>query len=531
MDPLTSKPATIANPAADLHSGAEAPKHESNWFGDAGRDTWLSGLVILLMFPVMLALFWFPVKRAFTSVEVNYNEGWNTYRAAMVAKGIPLYGALPRQFAGGTAYPPLSFHVMGLLGNANTFTEVGRVISILSLLATGIFVGLIVKQAGGSQHTAVFSFLLYEIGIALLRADRIGMNDPQLLGEAISAAGLYFYVRNPDSRRLLWLSAMLFCVAGFTKHNLIAFPAAVGLDLLFRSRRSFFTWVGAMAVSGGLLTALTFAVDGRYFLLHLMGSGGRTYSYAAAWSQFHHFVEKFQPLLVIAIAWSILALRSRRVLALAFAITTGLAIYLSGGYGVDLNIFFNAFAVTVIACGLMISDIEFAFYSSRSALLNPSATMMCGLFFISVFIFAPGQLRRDRQLLRALPAEQAEFNTAMDFLKSRPGPAICESHLLCYDAGKPFEFEPFSVRYLLMTGKLREDDVLQLLKTHHFQTVEIALRSDEEDLSAPALLASLGSDQKDPEKERRFSPNFMTELLQDYQLSLRTKDMVIFCPK
>jgi hypothetical protein len=57
------------------------------------------------------------------------------------------------------------------------------------------------------------------------------------------------------------------------------------------------------------------------------------------------------------------------------------------------------------------------------------------------------------------------------------------------------------------------------------------LRSDEEDLSDSELRSSLSSDQKDPEKMRRFSPNFMNELLQDYQLSMRTSDMAFFATK
>src|SRR5262249_31893297 len=156
-----------------------------------------------------------------------------------------------------------------------------------------------VKQGGGSRLTAIFSFLLYEIGIALLRADRIGMNDPQLLGEAFSAAGLYVYVRDPDSKRHLCFSGLLFCLAGFTKPNLIAFPAAVAIDLLIRSRKSFVIWAGAILLSAGFLTAGTVLVDGRYFLNHLMGGGGRAYSYHQAWSQFHHYVERFQCLLVL----------------------------------------------------------------------------------------------------------------------------------------------------------------------------------------------------------------------------------------
>ncbi len=529
--PLSESPATMDR-SDERNQSTEAPGSGDSFSGEPERNSWLATVVSFLMIVTMLALFWFPVRRIFANVEVNYNEGWNAYRAAMVARGIPLYAAPPQGFGTGTAYPPISFHLISWLGTPHSYVLAGRLLSLLSLMATGVFVALIVRQGGGSWQTVVFSFLLYEIGIAILRADRIGMYDPQLLGEALSTAGLYFYVRNPDSRRLLCISALLFCLAGFTKHNLIAFPAAVAIDLVIRSRRAFVTWAGAMVLSAGLLAAVTLAVDGRYFFLHLMGGGGgRTYSFWIAWSQFHHYVERFQCLLVIGTAWSVRAFRSRTVFAAAFVLSHGLAFLLGGGYGVDLNIFFNGFAATVIVCGLALSDISSALVRLRPGALNPTATMMFGLFFISIMVFVPGQLRHDRQQMRLLPGQEREFKSAVEFLKTRPGPALCESHLLCYEAGKPFEFEPFSVRDQLMTGRLHENDVLQLLRTHHFQTVEIALRSDEEALNASDLQTSLALDQKDPEKERRFSPNFMKELLEDYRLSLRTSEMAVFSPK
>lgn len=495
------------------------------------RDTWLSLAVICLMTVTMLALFRFPVKRIFANIEVNYNEGWNAYRADMVAKGIRLYGEPPKGFGTATAYPPISFHLISWLGSANTYLVVGRLVSLLSLIATGILIGLIVRKAGGSQLTAIFAFLLYELGIVLLKADRVGMYDPQLLGEALSAAGLYFYVRDPDSKRLLCVSALFFCLGGFTKHNLLALPLAVAIDLVFRSWKSFATWAGAMVVSAGLLTAATMLVDGRYFFAHLLGNGGgRTYSVMMAWSQFHHYVEKFQTLLVIATAWSVHSFRSRRLFVAAFVLSHGLAFLLGGGYGVDLNVFFNGFAVTVIICGLALSDLSSALVALRPGGLNPTATMMFGLFCISIMIFVPGQLKRDQAQMRALPAQEKEFQSAVTFLKAHPGPGLCESHLLCYEAGKPFEFEPFSVRDQVQTGRMREEDVLQLLKTRHFQTVELWVLSDEENLSDAQLETNLAAEQKDFTQERRFSEAFLRELLKDYRLSMRTTSMAIFTP-
>jgi len=527
MSTLFSKSPATTNTSAEQNETPSAPNAGQFYSGETACDSWLSRLVLCLMAATLVALFWFPLRRMFANVEVNYNEGWNSYRAAMVADGIPLYGKPPQNFGTATAYPPLSFHLIGALGTRNTFSEVGRWVSLISLLAIGILVALIVKRGGGSRQAAIFSFLLYEIAVALMLPDRIGMNDPQLLAEALSVAGFYFYVRNPISSRLLCVSALLFCLAGFTKQTLIVFPAAVAIDLLFRSRRAFVTWAGAMVLFAGLLAALTFSIDGRYFALHLMSK--RAFSYSMAWSQFHRYALLFQSLLVIATAWSISALRTRRVFALAFVFANALAFLLAGGAGVDLNIFFNALAATVIACGFALSDIRFALPGWRPAVVNSAGVLMFGLLFMSTMIFAPGQLRRDREKLRTLPALESEFSSSVEFVKARPGPALCESLLLCYKAGKPFEYEPFSVRDQINTGLIKEDEVLELLKTHHFQIVEIALRSDEQNLKEWAdLRTSLASDQTDPDRQRRFTPNFMKELLADYHLSKRTSEMALF---
>ena len=503
-----------------------ASKSGGFYLGESARNTWVSAGVLCLMTATLVALFWFPLRRSFANVEVNYNEGWNAYRAAMVASRIPLYGKPPQGLGTATAYPPLSFHLIGALGTPNTFTTIGRWISLISLVTIGFLIALIVKRGSRSLLAAIFSFLLYEIAIALMLPDRIGMNDPQLLAEALSVAGLYFYVRNPISNRLLCASALLFCLAGFTKQTLIAFPAAVAIDLLFRSRRAFLTWAGAMVLSAGLLTALTFLIDGRYFLLHLMSK--RAYSYWIAWSQYHKYVLLFQSMLVVATAWSVLAFRSRRVFACAFVFSHALAFLLGGGAGVDMNIFFNPLAAAVIACGLAVSDISFAIMDWRPGLLNSASALMFAVFLISIMIFVPGQLRRDRQKMRALPTVENEFRSAVEFVKARPGPALCESHLLCYEAGKPFEYEPHSVRDQINIGAIKDDDVLQLLRAHHFQTVQILLRSDEADLQEDGLRESLTNDQTDPDKVRRFTPDFMKELLADYHLSKRTSDMALF---
>jgi hypothetical protein len=93
------------------------------------------------------------------------------------------------------------------------------------------------------------------------------------------------------------------------------------------------------------------------------------------------------------------------------------------------------------------------------------------------------------------------------------------------------EIDAFSLAEELKTGQIKEDDVLRLLSSHHFQTIQIALRTDEDTLKNwEDLRGSLASDQKDPAKLRRFPSSFMKELLADYHLSKRTSEMALFSP-
>src|ERR1700676_4064641 len=52
--------------------------------------------VLLLLCALALTALWYPVQRISQYADINYNEGWNTYRADMAARGDPLYARPPR---------------------------------------------------------------------------------------------------------------------------------------------------------------------------------------------------------------------------------------------------------------------------------------------------------------------------------------------------------------------------------------------------------------------------------------------------
>lgn len=483
-------------------------------------DSLLTVAVIGLMVLIWAALLWFPVLRITGDAQVNYNEGWNAYKQSAVANGLPLYGNPPDVLSGATTYPPVSFHLIGWLGLNSLYVTAGRWVSLCSLILTGMFVGLIVNRYAASLSISLFSSLFYVIGIAVLFPSRLGMNDPQLLGEALTTAGLYCYVRNNDSKRMLCVSALLFCLAGFTKQNLVAFPAAVAIDLLLRSRKMFAGWMGWMALLGGSFVATSMLIDGRYFLLHLFFP--RAYSLRDGWhTNTHPYFVMFAALLFVTTLWTIVAFRSRVLLVSAFILSHALAFCLAGGDGVDVNIYFNALAAAVILCGAALSDVATV---ARNVALHfsqpgPTAAVMLALF-ASIVIHVPGQLQDNYANSKLLTIQNAEFLSATQFVRARPGPALCESLLLCYQAGKPYQFDPLVIRDQIKIGKLDEREVLRLLETHQLQIVQLTVSPEDAKASPESLV-----------KERsRFTGKFMQQLVDNYRIALRTSQLLIFVP-
>jgi hypothetical protein len=484
------------------------------------RSSWFAVAVIGLLTLILLGLLSLPVKRIAANVQVNYNEGWNAYRQQMTIDGVSLYGSPPGRLTGETGYPPVSFHLVGWLGRMGAgCTAAGRWLSLLSLLATGIFVGLIVSSQGGGAVISLLSFLLFEIGISVFFPSRRGMNDPELLGLAITTAGLYCYVRNPTRSRLIFISAALFCLAGFTKQTMLAFPAAVAIDLLIRSRQLFVPWAGAMIAAAGLLSAFTFLINGRFVLVHWLVA--RSYSYTAGWHNIiHEYLLGFQGLLIVGAVWAISTFRFRRVFVLAFVISHILAFLLAGTEGIDLNICFNAFAAAVIASGLALTDLNAAIRHCRTNVTFPGFPQaLAAALAMTLLINVPGQLREDLAQSRALASSENEFRSVVNFVKMQPGSALCDSLLVCYEAGKPYEFYSLFVRDQIRTGALKEGEVLELIRNHRFKAIQVP--------SVP----SDGGDPRVPRERRYLTRNFIQELFTHYRIGMQTPEMLVYIPK
>src|SRR6266545_158591 len=105
----------------------------------------LMSFSLMIIFVLICGILWYPVVRSTYSSEINYNEGWNSYYATYASLGKALYASESHYI--GLNYPPLSFHLVGLVGKLlGDVTRAGRWISLLSLAATAVGVALIVYQ-------------------------------------------------------------------------------------------------------------------------------------------------------------------------------------------------------------------------------------------------------------------------------------------------------------------------------------------------------------------------------------------------
>ena len=500
-------------PASPERPDSAPPSAPREAFAAAPSLPWtLTWFVLALLF---LTLVWYPASKLSAHYSFGSNEGFNTTFAAEAAAGVPIYGNPPvYSYAN---YPPVSFHLIAWL---SVFTHdinlTGRWISFFAYLAIGGLIALIVERLSRSWRYAAYSGLCWLIWIPAFDVGRVGLNDPHLLGVAFSLAGLYGFLRDPESTRWLGISAAVFAVSLFTKQSLVAFPAAVAIQLALTSRRRLAIWLGAAAAACVILLLLTLALDGKYFFDHLMLP--RAYYLSDIWASLGPYLYFVQVPFVVAIVWAcrITTIGSAGFLLWGFPLAHAVGAFYCGGAGAGVNHLFDAMILTAIIVGLALPGVGQVIEGSRFPRAALTFVLVVPCFLTSLVVLA-----------RRLPADlghnpnevaqaEAEFTGVSNFLRSQPGPALCESLLLCYAAGKPATYDPFVVDQLMRTGRIPQEQVVQLIARRQFAAIQIDWNANEP---------------MQPSPRTRFPGPVMRALFSGYQLALRSGKYAVFTPR
>jgi hypothetical protein len=397
------------------------------------------------------------------------------------------------------------------------YVAAGRWISVFAYIAIGLLAGLIVRALSGYVRAGVYAALCWYVWLAAFDPTRIGFNDPHLLAVFFGMAGFYCYVRDPESTRWLAASAVLFAVSLFTKQTLIAFPAAVAIELFLTSKKRLGMWLGIAIGTCVVLLLATFAVDGPHFFSYLLSP--RTFAFGDFLNMFMLYTAMFQVVIAAALIW-ILHYSGEgrdRALVWAAALANILGCVLVFGVGAGINHFFDAMLSIILILGSSVALV--ARFAEQTRWPQATLAIVLGVvFFFGPIVNVPRRIMEAQSNESQRNEREQSFAAVVNFLKARPGQALCEEPMFCFEAGKPKVYDAFNAGEVFKTGTLPESAVLDLLDARAFAAIQLNWST---------------SDPIRPAKPRnsRFTDTFVRKLFATYRPAIQTPTALIFAPQ
>ena len=479
---------------------------------DSHPVPWMAAFCILGL--LLLVIMWYPVSKIGARYTESNFDGFNLHYQEALVRGEKLYGEPPKYTW--ENYPPFSFHLIAFLGSiTHDLNAAGRWVSLLAYLAIGVIMALIVETFTASRRVAAWAALTWWIWLAAFDVSHVPVNDPHILGIALSMGGLYCLVRGSESTRLLCTSAILFSLSLFTKHSLVAFPAAAAVHLFLTSKRRFLMWLASAFLSCLVLLLLTIAIDGPYFLQHM--TPPRAYypwGIADNTATYGHFVAVG---FAVALIWALrnVSFVQAGVLIWAFVIALPVAMVYGGGAGSNINHYYDAMISTAMLVALavpglmrLVEQVRFPRTSLGILLVVP--------FFLTTFLMLPHRIYADLDAYHRRARTELEFNFVADLVAQQPGPALCEDTPICSAAGKPRVYDPFHTDQLVRTSQVRPELFAQLMQSQYFKVIELEWHASEPMDARPRV---------------HFTGPVMRAIFAAYQLKARTDRHAVFVPR
>jgi hypothetical protein len=337
--------------------------------------------------------------------------------------------------------------------------------------------------------------------------------------------GLVVYVSGRPNWPRLLACALLFAAGGFVKQIVVIFPAAVTVDLWWRNRGRFFSWLVCLALAAALFAAASTVVAGGDFLARILEP--RLW----LWPRVLYHVKKLFFFLKGPVAASIVVLcrplpPERSVLLRTAGIAALVAgVAFAGGDGVSINVFLELAVIMGLLAGVALAGWRKRAPRGRGAAL-------VGILLPLLFA-APILARLERTLpplihfpesRQAIAARQARFLSAAAWLRARPGEALCESLLLCFAAGKPLVVDPYGAREQILTGRVAEAALVRLIAEHRFAVIALPVELREAPGSPGRVFADVLT-------ELRFTPATLAAIAREYAPAARLPAAVFYTPR
>jgi hypothetical protein len=377
-------------------------------------------------------------------VPLDPNEGWNAAHTLAVTAGQALYP--PPQSLMVNNYPPLSFYIVGSLARLTGDAVVaGRILSLLAFLAVCGGIALVLGQMGCGLRGRLFAILFFAATL-LIASDYVGMDDPQLAGHAVQVFALLLLLRGQTVGAALGFAASL-----FLKHNMLALPLAAAAWLVWQDRVAALRFITS-GIAAGLLGLVLFHLAYGVSLLSQLASARLVLLANLRFAVSHLWwaVLPLAALLALRAPWKNFCL-----LYAAAALTLGLAF--AAGDGVDTNAFFDLGLACALGLGLASQSVGTCPLAACSAV--PLLLFLAFHWSDNNFFFT-----------RDFAAQSARD---IAFLKSRPGPALCDQLSLCLWAGKGASVDVFNIGEAIKTGARDPAPLAGMIRTHRFSVLQL----------------------------------------------------------
>jgi hypothetical protein len=419
-----------------------------------------------------------PLWRIGFPIEIAQNEGWNAYWADAAMGAAPLYPPLDGLIVNN--YPPLSFYAVGAL--AKLFGDalyVGRALSLIAIFALGALIAKAITQLGGGRAGAAVGGLWFVAVMMRSFAHYAGMNDPQLVAQAMMMAALVWLFAREARGRSAVPPILAMAVAGFYKHNIVGIPATALLWLALRDwRRAVLPFMlGTGAAALGL--AICVLVYGDAFIANLLVPRPHD------WMRSLKGLGRLQWVAPALVLWAIWVAAEPRHSAARFSmlfVAVSFAEYLVqwSGEAILDSAQFDLVIATALGLGLAFDRAAVSALGRRlgETTMRAAIVIVVAVRLVATLHYEAALVLVDADYRAQYFANAAVARADAARIAKIPGPVACDFKVVCRLAGKPFVCDDFYVEMLVATGASHGLDVAGLIRAHGITYVSNDPRDD-----------------------------------------------------
>jgi hypothetical protein len=431
------------------------------------------------------------VCRIGVKYSFNVNEGWNAYWAAAAWSGADLYP--PPSTLKLNTYLPLWFYATGALGSVVGDNIIaGRIIASAALLSNAVVIFLIVHAMAGRRRDGVTAAAAFLAISGLFYGQYLAADDPQWAGNLLMTLALLLIVRKAGGESdaiPIHLVIPLLLVAGLLKHNVVAVPASIAIYLLLFHRAGLPRFILWSIVGLAVVCACLFLMFGAAVFASLLFP--RQYDFDVAWDQTVNHLKLYGSFLALIAYLAYLAARRNPAGTLIFIYSIVSLIQgwlLSGGFDVDINVFFDFAVACSIGLGLLQNAVA-RFIANEPRLFRAAVALLAWLAISLTATFSALEygVKEARNILATMAASPQRADVA--YIRNTPGGVVCENLALCYWAGKDFWVDVNNLK-ILVTGKAQlEADFIANLERCLYPLIQ--LDDDWQDIAGGPFTAGI----------------------------------------